>query len=365
MKVLLIITGLGMGGAERQVCDLADQFVELGHNVFIVSLVGQTINRPEHSVVNIAEIGMSKSFISLVKAYLAVRRIIIEFQPDVVHSHMVHANVFTRLLRLTVHFPKLICTAHNSNEGGSMRMFAYRATDCLCDLSTNVSHEAVEAFITQGAVQPDRMLAVHNGIDTSRFSFNQQSRNKLREELQLTESNKLILAVGRLNKQKDYLNLLNAYSYLVSSYEQSRQSRLAIIGVGEELDKLKATVAKHGLTEYVFFLGMRKDVHDWMSAADVFVLSSAWEGFGLVVAEAMACERIVVATDCGGVKEVVGDTGILVPAKDSVALAQGLEKGLALTREAALVQGRLARQRIVARYSLSVQAERWLELYQK
>lgn len=110
---------------------------------------------------------------------------------------------------------------------------------------------------------------------------------------------------------------------------------------------------------------MRKDVHDWMSAADVFVLSSAWEGFGLVVAEAMACERIVVATDCGGVKEVVGDTGILVPAKDSVALAQGLAKGLALTREAALAQGRLARQRIVARYSLSVQAERWLELYQK
>ncbi|BCL76527.1 hypothetical protein JHS3_22630 [Jeongeupia sp. HS-3] len=101
-----------------------------------------------------------------------------------------------------------------------------------------------------------------------------------------------------------------------------------------------------------------------MSAADLFVLSSAWEGFGLVVAEAMACERVVVATNCGGVAEVIGKEGILVPVKDSQALAAAINEALDWSVEQKRRIGQAARQRVVERFSLGAAVEKWLQLYQ-
>lgn len=360
MKILLIITGLGMGGAERQVCDLADQFTAKGHKVLLISMTGETVNRPLSSKIDVVELNMAKTPFGFIKAYWQARQLIKQFKPDVVHSHMVHANLFSRLLRLSVRIPKLICTAHNTSEGGRGRMLAYRITDKLCDISTNVSQEAVDAFFAQGAVTKGRMLAMHNGIDTERFTFDINHRIRLRTELNISEEIPLLLAVGRLNVAKDYPNLLLAFHHIIKA---GSLAHLVIIGVGDEETKLIKMVAELGLCKRVYFLGLRHDVHEWMSAADLFVLSSAWEGFGLVVAEAMACERLVVATDCGGVREVVANCGVLVPPKNSTELARALTDCLSLSAEQVKEQGRAARQRIVEHYSLKSQAANWLRLY--
>lgn len=360
MKILLIITGLGMGGAERQVCDLADKFAAKDHEVLLISMTGKTVNRPLSNSVYVAELKMAKTPIGFVKSYWQARQLIKQFNPDVVHSHMVHANLFARLLRLSVRIPKLICTAHSTSEGGRGRMLAYRITDKLCDISTNVSQEAVDAFFAQGAVAKGRMLAMHNGIDTERFTFDINHRIRLRTELNISEEIPLLLAVGRLNVAKDYPNLLLAFHHIIKA---GSLAHLVIIGVGDEETKLIKMVAELGLCKRVYFLGLRHDVHEWMSAADLFVLSSAWEGFGLVVAEAMACERLVVATDCGGVREVVANCGVLVPPKNSTELARALTDCLSLSAEQVKEQGRAARQRIVEHYSLKSQAANWLRLY--
>lgn len=361
MNITLIITGLGMGGAERQVCDLADQFASKGHQVLLISMTGETVNRPLSTKVDVAELNMAKTPLGFIQSYWQARRLIKQFKPDVVHSHMVHANLFVRLLRLSTRIKKMICTAHSSNEGGRRRMLAYRVTDGLCDLSTNVSQEAVDISVKRGAAPASRIIAMPNGIDTLRFTFNSASRASLRLQLQLADKTPLILAVGRFTEAKDYPNLLTAFNQLPS---ELNHVQLAIIGTGEEQAKIEALAAQLGLTERVHFLGLQRNVHEWMSAADVYVMSSAWEGMPLVLLEAMACERVVVATDCGGVKEVMGESGILVLAKNSAALAQGLQQGLALSVEAAKAQGAAARARVVARYSLNAQADKWLELYQ-
>lgn len=361
MKLMLIITGLGMGGAERQVCDLADQFVRKGHQVLLISMTSETVNRPRSTNIEFAELNMVKTPMGFINAYWQARRLINQFKPDVVHSHMVHANLFARLLRLSTRIKKLICTAHSSNEGGRDRMLAYRITDRLCDLSTNVSQEAVDISIKRGAAPASRIIAMANGIDTVRFTFDSASRTRLRGQLQLADNTPLILAVGRLTAAKDYPNLLTAFSLLPSELSHAQ---LAIIGTGEEQAKIVALAVQLGLTDRIHFLGLQRNVHEWMSAADVYVMSSAWEGMPLVLLEAMACERVVVATDCGGVKEVLGECGILVPAKNSTALTHGLQQGLALSLAAAKVKGKAARAHIVARYSLNAQADKWLELYQ-
>lgn len=239
-------------------------------------------------------------------------------------------------------------------------MLAYRVTDALCDLSTNVSQEAVDILVKRGAAPASRIIAMPNGIDTLRFTFNPASRASLLAQLQLIDNTPLILAVGRFTEAKDYPNLLTAFSQLPNELSHAQ---LAIIGTGEERTKIEALAVQLGLVDRIHFLGLQRYVHEWMSAADVFVLSSAWEGFGLVVAEAMACERVVVATDCGGVKEVLGECGILVPAKNSAALAQGLQQGLAFSPEVAKERGQLARARVVQKYSLEAVTDKWLQLY--
>lgn len=360
MKLTLIITGLGMGGAERQVCDLADQFAAKGHQVLLISMTGETVNRPLSTKVEVAELNMAKTPQGFIKAYWQVRRRIMQFKPDVVHSHMVHANLFARLLRVTTRIKKLICTAHSSNEGGRARMLAYRLTDVFCELSTNVSQEAVDISVKRGAAPASRIIAMPNGIDTARFTFNSEFRTSLRQQLQLSDNTPLILAVGRLTAAKDYPNLLTAFSQLPCNLNHAQ---LAIIGTGEEQTKIEALAKQLGLTQRIHFLGLQRNVHEGMSAADVFVLSSAWEGFGLVVAEAMACERVVVATDCGGVKEVVGDAGFLVETKNSQLLAAVIEEAINLPVGRKKQLGTDARQRVIDRYSLSVIANKWLEIY--
>ncbi|MCL6263665.1 glycosyltransferase [Craterilacuibacter sp. RT1T] len=360
MKIIFIITGLGIGGAERQVCDLADKFSELGHQVLLISMTGDIINRPRSSAVEIVALKMSKKIHGFIHAYFKSRKLIHKFKPDVVHSHMVHANLFSRLLRLTTSIPRLICTAHSSNEGGAVRMLAYRLTDRLCELSTNVSQEAVDVSIQRKAAPPHRIVAVYNGIDTERFRFNPASRLRLRNELGVSDQTPLLLAVGRLTAAKDYPNLLAAFAQLPITYTHVQ---LVIIGTGEEEGALKEIVHSLELTGRVHFLGLRQDVNDWMSTADVFVLSSAWEGFGLVVAEAMACERVVVATDCGGVKEVMGNFGILVAPHLHQQLADGLTTALRLTNDEYIKLGKAARLHINSNFSLSAAAGIWLKLY--
>lgn len=134
-------------------------------------------------------------------------------------------------------------------------------------------------------------------------------------------------------------------------------------GGGEEHDALVRLIEQLELTDHVRFLGIQNNIPDWLNAADVFVLSSAWEGFGLVVAEAMACEKTVVATDAGGVKEVLRDCGILVPTQDPQALSFALQKALLMPASEVAVLGARARARVVTQFSIEATVDTWVNVY--
>lgn len=353
MKIALLITGLGMGGAEKQVCDLADRFILKGHQVLILYLFGEAIMTPQHSSIKVIGFKMQKSPLSFMRAYLSIRKVLIDFSPDILHSHMVHANLMARTLRLSMNIPTLICTAHNTNEGGMLRMWLYRITDPLCDLSTNVSQEAVDAFIIKKAVPKGKMIALYNGIDTNHFKFNIHSRTTLRNHAYINDQERIILCVGRLNIQKDYPTMLHAFALALTTHQNLI---LWIAGDGEEKENLLDLCKQLNISSKVHFLGIRRDIPELMSACDIFCLSSAFEGFGLVVAEAMACERPVVATDCGGVKEIVRKDGILVPPSSSIQLANAITDSLQLPFIS-------ARKRIVETFSIDTITDQWIKLY--
>tara|TARA_R110001606_G_C15403445_1_gene653651 strand:+ start:15551 stop:16639 length:1089 start_codon:yes stop_codon:yes gene_type:complete len=360
MKILLVITSLGVGGAERLVTALADRYVDAGHEVMLVRFHGEAEMLPSDSLVRLENLDMRRSPLGVLTAMDRFRRLVRWFRPDVVNSHLVHANILARLLRLVTPMPKLVSSAHNTNEGGRGRMLAYRLTDRLTDISTNVSEQAVEAFEQQGALRRGRMVAIHNGIDTRKFVFKPAARERVRAELALDENTRLLLAVGRLGEQKDYHNLLQAFAHVPDG---RHAPHLVIAGDGPLRGELEAKAASLAVNHRVQFLGVRHDVPALMAACDTFVLSSAWEGFGLVVAEAMACKRPVVATDCGGVREVVGDAGFLVPPKDASTLAKAMAEALNLSEARRERLGVAARKRVVSHFSLEATAERYLAVY--
>jgi len=353
MNILYVITGLGLGGAEKVVIDLANQMYALGYNVKIAYLTGDVRVNPASPDVEIIALHLNsaKHFLLASKKY---RKLVKSFRPDVVHSHMVHANIFTRLNRALCPVPKLICTAHSSNEGGKARMLAYRLTNRLSDINTNVSQEATQAMISKGAFTQKTVVTVYNGINLNNFKNNPKS-------IRLEQNTLNFITVGRFTDAKDYPNLINAFAILKKN---NRAINLTIVGDGELRDQIESLIKELELEEDVTLLGRRLDIPQLLSQADIFVLASKFEGFGLVVAEAMACECYVVATDSGGVAEVMGNTGKLVPIQNSQALADALENTIALSSKDRMLNNRKARARVEQLFSLETSVQKWLELYE-
>lgn len=359
MKILFVITGLGMGGAEKVVVTLADFLTEKGHIVGLVYITGPKIVSPLNKNIEIWNLEV-KSKLGFIGAFLRLRAVIQKFSPDILHSHMIHANIICRLQRLFMKIPRLISTAHNTVEGGKLRTMAYRFTDHLADISTNVSDESVKAFFLTKASKLGRMIPVHNGIDINEFSFDSLSRVEIRKELGIRDDCLLLLAVGRLTEAKDYTNMIAAFDKLSKT---DINFEVLVVGDGPLKNQILELIKNAKLTSKIRFLGTRNDVSALMSAADVFVLSSAWEGFPMVILEAMACERVVVATDCGGIREALEMTDFLVQPKNPILLAHAIEKVCRLTVNERFLIGQSARQRIVENFSMEIAAEKWLAIY--
>lgn len=353
MKILYLVTGLGLGGAEKVVCDLADQMAGKGHEVKIAYLTGEILVQPKNINIDLISLDLNNLY-GLYSASKKYKKLIQDFQPDVVHAHMVHANIFARINRIGCAIPKLICTAHNSNEGGQLRMLAYKYTNFLSDLNTNVSQEASESLISKGAFNKNNLITVYNGIDLNKFNFFNKDKN----------SNELsFLSVGRFNKQKDYPNLFQAISILKNTI--NKEVKFYIAGDGELRPQLEQLIVDLGISDYVVLLGKRSDIPTLLNKADYFILSSRHEGLPTVVIEAMACGTFVIATDCGGSAEIMGDTGILVPPQNSEALAQALNQAVNETALEIQANNLKARQRVEELFSLEKSVQNWLKLYEK
>ena len=354
MNILYVITGLGLGGAERVVVDLADQMNALGHTVKIAYLTGEVLVRPASDKIEIIALNLNSKN-DLLSAPIKYKKLLKKFRPDIVHAHMVHANIFARINRVGAHIPKLICTAHNSNEGGKARMLAYRLTNRLSDINTNVSQEATESLISRGAFNKTNVMTVYNGIDLSKFEKVSSS--------QVLDQNVInLISVGRFNDQKDYPNLINAFAELKKNI--TTNVRLTIVGDGELRPKIEALIKQLDLDNDITLLGRRSDITELLSQADIFVLASKHEGLPTVVIEAMACKCYVVATDCGGSAEILGDTGQLVPVQDSKALATALQDAINLNNVDKENNNDNARARVEQLFSLQTSVQKWLELYE-
>lgn len=364
MRILFLSTSMGLGGADQQLLSAAQVLRDRGHEIRIVSLT------------SLGPMGLQARSLGLATDSLEMRRgvpdprglarlvrIVRPWKPDVVHSHMVHANLMARALRLLVPVPVLVSTIHNVYEGGPLLMAGYRLTNGLVDHMTIISQAAADRFVGERIV-PGRLLTViANGVDTDRMrDLPPEGRVALRGEMSAGDQEFVWLAVGRFEVAKDYPNMLRAFADV-----RAREPRavLVIVGQGSLQAEAEALTAELGLREAVRFLGARDDVPAVMSAADGYVMSSAWEGMPMVLLEAAAAGLPIVATAVGGNGEVVrdGESGFLVPARDFGMLRTGMLRLMALPEEQRRAMGERGREHVRANYGLQRVAERWERVY--
>jgi glycosyltransferase involved in cell wall biosynthesis len=372
MRIAYVLTSLGVGGAERQVLALAERMAARGHAVSLVVLLArQSEEWPMPfglgGLVRLVRLDMRKTPASLLAGLWKARRLLLDTQPDLIHSHTYPANMTARLLRL-VSFVALgsapapiVSTIHNVYEGSWPRMLAYRLTDPLSRRTTAVSQAAADRFVRLKAVPARKCSVLANGIDTTEFAPRPERR--VRTRVVMGAGDEFIwLAVGRIVPAKDYPNLLRGFAQVHAAFPATR---LWVAGeaAGPGAAEIQALAAELGLGASVRWLGLCRDMPALLDAADGFVLASAWEGMPLALGEAMAMEKPVVATDVGGVRELVGDAGSIVDAKSPDSLAQAMLAQMLVAPEARGSLGRSARERIQSLYSIDAKADAWEALY--
>jgi glycosyltransferase involved in cell wall biosynthesis len=246
-------------------------------------------------------------------------------------------------------------------EGSALRELAHRLTDFLADATTAVSQAAAERYARVKAVSPRRLVMIPNGIPERAYEPDDRARLRLRGSLEARE-NFVWLAVGRLEKVKDYATMLRAFA--IAQQAEARQM-LAIVGGGSQRGALEKLAADLGIAGQVRFLGVREDVTGLLQAADGFVLSSVFEGMPLVLLEAGASGLPMVATRAGGNAEVFPpeQRPWLVPSKEPRALAEAMLRISTMTEGERRAAGAAARNFVLTHYNLDSVLDRWEALY--
>lgn len=362
MRIAYVLTTLAVGGTEKQVLAIAGRMAARGHAVALVVLKAREPDqlRTELEVVHL-DIG--KRVGSAIGGLRRGLSFLASFRPDVVHSHNFHGNMFARWIQVFRRDAKLISTIHNVYEGGRLRMLAYRMSDWVVDRNTAVSAAVAMRYIALKAVPKAKCTVLSNGIDVAEFAPDVGRRYTTRTQMAAGDDF-VWLTVGRGTAAKDLKNLLQAYGDLCRN-----QEHMQIWIAGGTPSRKDASLEYSGVAmpscarETVRPLGLRGDVPALLDAADGFVLSSVWEGMPLALGEAMAMEKQVVSTDVGGVRELVGDAGVLVPAKDPGALAGAMREVMRRSAEDRAAMGRAARERIEAHFTIDAKADEWETLY--
>lgn len=372
MKIAFVITGLGLGGAEVQVSQLATGLAARGVEVCLLSMIAPTAVHPVLRAAGIAvrTLGMTRGRAS-VGHLVRYAQILRSWRPDVVHSHMFHANLLARLGRPVVRAP-VICTVHNTfemsqgksinpSERMSARELVYRITDPVCALTTQVSRAGAARCQRVRAVPSRKLTVVPNGIDAERFRPSEAARVRVRRALHLGEQF-VWLWIGRLAWAKDPWNMLDSFRLK----DPARQSVLLMVGTGPLEGEIGKRIDSMGLAGRVRLLGPRHDIPDVMAAADAFVLSSYEEGLPMVLLEAASSGLPIITTSAGGASEAVeeGITGWVVPPRDATSLAGGMEAMERLEPGARRRMGAVARSRAIEHFSLERILDRWISIYQ-
>jgi glycosyltransferase involved in cell wall biosynthesis len=351
--LLTLLSGLRQRGVETHVLVLEDPRRPADGWCRAMEACGETVERvPIHA-------HLDPTLVSRLAQRLAA------FKPDLVHTHLLHADLYGLTAARRAGVPHAVSSRHNDD--------AFRHNPLIKWLNRRVMRHAeriiavsgsVARFVAQVEGTPwQRVVTVHYGLDVPTCPANIHEMARARLGVKGGRDLALVGFVGRLVRQKGVDLALEAFA---KTYRAHPQSRLVIVGDGPLKGHLQTQARRLGLREGVIFAGWIDDASGVIPAFDVVVMPSRWEGFGLVALEAMSRGLPVIASRAGSFPEIVidGETGLLVPPECPAALAGAMEEILADPRRAAAM-GLRGRNRVVESFSVAKMVDSTILVYQQ
>jgi len=333
IDMMIVIHSLRGGGAERVVINLLKALDKRDFAITLVLFQGDfDYTLPDNIEISILQAPSGENILKKSRGFILkiilLARLIKKRKPDLVFSLISAANVITILANFLSGTQSKVVVGEqlNPSEGlkddrhsriiGPLMKYVYPQAERIIAASGGIKKDLIANFSL-----PDTMIdVIYNPVDI------EEIEHLATEEVThpwFHDNVPILVSVGRLTKQKGYPYLLSAFSLV----RQTLPCRLLIIGSGEDEGKLIQTVNEYGLHNDIDFIGFQRNPFKYMARADVFVLSSLYEGFGNVIVEAMALGLPVISTDCqSGPSEIIEDkkNGVLVPVKDEGALAEAI-----------------------------------------
>lgn len=345
LHIALFLSGLAGGGAQRRMLLLADGFTARGHRVELVlprqegpyrSQVPAAVQLVvlDNSLARLPGI-RNRRGLWVASSTGALARYLEQARPDVLLSTSNPANLAALWARRRAGVATPIVISVNVNLGaatgerqpawgGLLRMLVcrwYPYADTVIANSAGVAQDLAEVT----TLQRHQIKVIENPVPA--LQIRESARQPLTHPWFAAGQPPVVLSVGKLKRQKDFGTLLRAFARV----RGQRRVRLVILGEGEERNALQRMIRDLGIAADVYLPGFVENPYAWMARADLFVLSSAWEGFSNVLCEALACGCPVVSTDCpSGSAEILmdGAYGPLIPVGDDRAMADAIIKVL-------------------------------------
>ena len=362
MKICYTIGGLGAGGAERQLLYLI-QGISQRVDVTIVSLSTSSLTLlPEFERipgVHVHTFPKAKGLDPKLIPYLV--RLYRRERPHIVHTFLRTANYWGRLAAFLARIPITIASERNIEL--DRRSFA-NILDTLLSFNTSsivVNAAAIKDSLVARGISPQKIEVIRNGVP-ERPAVPSGQRSQIRERLLgAAKSDPLILFVGRLFPQKNPMLFVEMARRLL---DDGVRCKFGIVGDGPLRPALASRIAAARMTDSVRLLGHQRDVPSLLCSADLLVLTSDWEGMPNVVLEALSMGVPAVATDVGGVREIIvdGANGFVVPRADLDLLTSRV-KTLVSSSTGRLQMGEHGREHVERNFSVQTMVQRTAALY--
>ncbi len=340
MRILHIITRLIQGGAQQNTVLSCAAQVKAGHDVHlaygpIYGPEGSLLDEAKASGAMLHEIPSMRRAVNPwhdLRCYYALRKLIREVKPDIVHTHSSKAGIVARAAAWAERVPVVVHTVHGLPFHARQSALAHRIYVNLeryaakrCHHLVAITPAMVEAFEAKGIAGRERFAVIPSGVDLDRFVVSDDARSKARKKLGIPPDAPVIALLGRLDTLKGHDDLLDILPTLA---ERFADIQLLFVGDGWRRAHIEQRIAKPQAAGRVRLLGIvpHTQIRDWLPAADVKVLPSYQEGQSRTLIEALLCGCGIVAYDVGGISSICidGETGKLVPVGDKKALADAI-----------------------------------------
>ena len=369
VRIVHIIVGLDVGGAELMLKRLALSFQEhprYEHCVISLTSIGTVGEQLRNAGIEVRSLGMS-SFAALPVTIWRLFLLIRSLRPAVVQTWMYHADFLGgwvgRFLGCKVVWG--IRSTGIPQRWDSLTWWLVRF-NAICShfLPHNIiccAESAKQAHTAIGFASR-KMVVIPNGYDFSDFSFNSADRELVRKRLGFKPSDIVIGVVGRFDALKDFQNFIVAAKFTAL---ECPEVKFLMVGRGLESGNLilREWIAAEGLDEKFSLVGQQAHIPSYLSAMDLFCLSSKMEAFPNVVVEAMAIGLPCVVTNAGDAAAIVGEWGWVIPVKNPIALSRGLVQACLLSASERLSVGEKGAQQVRAKYDIDTIRRQYESLY--